>query len=167
MRRVFLSSLAIYLMAGPGWGQTDGRPTADSRSVLGQGNELLSAGADAIRAGLFDDGIRLTSLGLQRHPVSPAERAGAYANLCAAHAAKGEADIAIDYCTESLALNERSWRAYSNRSYAYYLKAMYPEALRDLNAAAAMAPDARQVKQIRGMINERNLRPRITMEDHQ
>jgi hypothetical protein len=44
---------------------------------------------------------------------------------------------------------------------------MYAEATFDLDAAAAISPKARQVLQIRGMINEAGLRPRITMEDHQ
>jgi hypothetical protein len=44
---------------------------------------------------------------------------------------------------------------------------MYSEATFDLDAAAAINPDARQVEQLRGMINERGLRPRVIMEDHQ
>jgi hypothetical protein len=56
--------------------------------------------------------------------------------------------------------------AYSNRSYAFYLKGMYAQAHSDLEMAASTSPNARQVEQIRGMINERNLRPSVIMEDH-
>ncbi|HEX7079684.1 MAG TPA: hypothetical protein VF329_01555 [Gammaproteobacteria bacterium] len=160
MGRMLISSLAALITAG-GWAQPD------SRTVLGESNELLSAGADAIRAGRYDDGIRLTNLGLERYPATPFERAAALANLCAAHAAKGDPDTAISYCDESISINSRNWRAYSNRSYAYYLKGMYPQASLDIDVAADIAPDARQVRQIRSMINERSLRPRIIMEDHQ
>lgn len=161
MGRVFLSSLALSVFALSSWAQTE------NRTVLGQANEFLAAGAEAIRAGRYDDGIRLTVIGLQNYSSTPFERAAALANLCAAHAANGDPDDAIEHCNESIQLNGRNWRAYSNRSYAYYLKGMYSEATYDLEAAAAIAPDARQVQQIRGMINERSLRPRVTMEDRQ
>jgi tetratricopeptide (TPR) repeat protein len=166
MGRAILSGLAICLMAGPGWAQSNAQPP-DNRTVLGGGNELLSAGANAIRAGLYDEGIRLTTQGLERPGNRDHDRAAALSNLCAAYAAKGVPDTAIRLCTESLAIDNRNWRAYSNRSYAYWLKGMYAEATFDLDAAAAISPSARQVAQIRGMINEAGLQPRITMEDHQ
>jgi hypothetical protein len=124
MARVLASGLAICLMASVGSAQVDPQQQPDSRTVLGGGNELLAAGAEMIRAGQYEDGIRLTTLG------------------------------------------ERNWRAYSNRSYAFYLKGMYAQANADLEAAASISPNARQVMQIRGMINERNLRPSVIMEDH-
>jgi tetratricopeptide (TPR) repeat protein len=165
MARVLLSGLAMCLVASAGWAQSDVQQQADSRTVLGGGNELLAAGAEMIRAGDYEDGIRLTMLGLERSP-SPPDKAAALSNLCAAHAAKGDPDRAITYCTESIDINEKNWRAYSNRSYAFYLKGMYAQAKTDLEMAAAISPNARQVGQIRGMINERNLRPSVIMEDH-
>jgi tetratricopeptide (TPR) repeat protein len=142
------------------------KPSADSRTVLGVANEYLAAGAEAIRAKQYDDGIRLTKLGLERS-ASPRDRAGALSNLCAAYAAKGEPDLAITACTESLEINSENWRAYNNRSYAYYLKGRYREADADLQKAIAINPNARQMATIRGMINERTLQPSITVEEHQ
>jgi tetratricopeptide (TPR) repeat protein len=139
---------------------------ADSRTVLGVTNEYLAAGAEAIRAGQYDDGIRLTKLGLDR-PNPPRDRAAALSNLCAAHAAKKEPDAAIGYCTESLQINDANWRAYSNRAYAYYLKREFDEADSDLDVALSINPNARQMPQIRGLMNERRLRGRVTMEEHQ
>src|ERR1044072_7689645 len=127
---------AIWFVAAAAWGQqVDPQQQADSRTVLGGVNEYLAAGADAIRAGSDDDGIRLTRLGLERSSRIT-ERAAALSNLCAAHAAKGETDLAIETCSESIDLNPQNWRAYSNRSYAYYLKGMYTKASADLDAAA-------------------------------
>ena len=157
---------AILFVAAAAWAQVDPQQQADSCTVLGGGNEYLSAGADAIRAGLYDEGIRLTRLGLER-AAKTGERAAALSNLCAAHAAKGETDLAIETCSESIELNAQNWRAYSNRSYAYYLKGMYSKASADLELAATFSPNARQVQQIRGMINERNLRPSVIVEEHQ
>jgi tetratricopeptide (TPR) repeat protein len=166
MAGVRFGGIAISLVAMAAWGQVDPQQQADSRTVLGAGNEYLSAGADAIRAGLYDDGIRLTKIGLERAGKN-SERAAALSNLCAAHAAKGDIDLAIKACGESLAINDQNWRAYSNRAYAYYLKGMYAQANADLEAAAQFSPNARQVQQIRGMINERQLRPSVIVEEHQ
>src|SRR5262245_53425481 len=124
---------AIWFVAAAAWAQVDPQQQADSRTVLGGGNENLSAGAEAIRAGLYEEGIRLTRLGLERSSKTT-ERAAALSNLCAAHAALGQTDRAIEACSESIELNAQNWRAYSNRSYAYYLKGMYAKASADLEA---------------------------------
>jgi tetratricopeptide (TPR) repeat protein len=171
MGRILLCGIASCLAWGSALGQRSEvreltQEQADSRTVLGVANEYLSAGAEAIRAGQYDDGIRLTKLGLDR-PASPRDRAAALSNLCAAHAAKNEPDTAIGYCTESLVINEANWRAYSNRAYAYYLKRQFEAADSDLDVALSINPNAKQMPQIRGMMNERRLRGRVTMEEHQ
>ena len=167
-----LISLAICLCSGSALAQTDALRALPSRqpnssTVFGGGNELLNAGAEAIRYGRYDDGIRLTLMGLDRPGTSDHTRAAALSNLCAAHAGKNEPDQAIEYCGQSLELNEHNWRAWSNRSYAYWLKGMLDEATVDLEAAMAINPGARQIFQIRGMLNEAGLRPHVIMEDHQ
>ncbi len=161
MGRAILFGLVASLASSGLWGQ------ADNRSIIGSGNEFLSAGAFSIRMGQYDEGIRLTRLGLTRYQPSPSDRAAAESNLCAAYAARGEPEVAIEHCTESLRLEGRNWRAYSNRSYAYYLLGDLSEATFDLDSAAAINSNARQVLQLRGMINERGLIPRVFMEDHQ
>jgi tetratricopeptide (TPR) repeat protein len=169
--RWVIKGLAVFSAATAAWGQPaqlsdPSKPTADSRTVLGVGNEFLAAGAEAIRTKQYDEGIRLTKLGLER-PASPRDRAGALSNLCAAYAAKGEWDLAIKHCTESLEINSENWRAYNNRSYAYYLKGRYRAADADLKKALAINPNARQMATIRGMINERTLQPSVILEEHQ
>ncbi|OUU79706.1 MAG: hypothetical protein CBC38_04320 [Gammaproteobacteria bacterium TMED78] len=141
--------------------------TLDSRTIIGSGNEFLSAASFAITMGQYDEGIRLTHLGLSRYRPNQNDKAAALSNLCAAHAAKGEPDTAIPFCDESMGLNQRNWRAFINRAYSFYLKNMLSEATSDLDFAASLNPDARQVIQLRGMINERGLLPRVIMEDHQ
>ena len=170
MVRIIVCGAASCLMLGPALGQrsdirelTQEQP--DSRTVIGVANEYLAAGAEAIRVKQYDEGIRLTKLGLDR-PASPRDRSAALSNLCAAHAAKNEPDIAIGYCTESLGINDVNWRAYSNRAYAYYLKRMFDQADADLDVALSINPNAKQMPQIRGMMNERRLRGRVTTEEH-
>jgi tetratricopeptide (TPR) repeat protein len=162
----FASCLTLAVALGQPGAPEFTQEQADSRTVLGVANEYLAAGAEAIRSGQYDDGIRLTKLGLDR-PASPRDKAAALSNLCAAHAAKNEPDTAIGYCTESLVINEANWRAYSNRAYAYYLKRQFDRADADLDVALSINPNAKQMPQIRGMMNERRLRGRVTMEEHQ
>lgn len=157
------SAVATSLMAAPCWAQ-EGRNGSGQRVTVGA-NEYLAAGADAIRAGDYDDGIRLTSEGL-KHAQSLHNRAAGLANLCAAFASKHEADRAIDYCSRSLDIEPGNWKAYSIRSYAYFLKGMYVEATVDNDAAAAISPNAAHVKMVRGMLNEHRLRPQVVLEDH-
>jgi tetratricopeptide (TPR) repeat protein len=169
MARKLLCGIASCLMLAPALGQRAqkvAQEQPESRTVLGVANEYLAAGAEAIRMKQYDEGIRLTRLGLER-PSSPRDRSAALSNLCAAHAAKNEPDVAISYCTESLEVNDANWHAYSNRAYAYYLKRMFDEADSDLDVALAINPNARQMPQIRGMMNERRLRGRVTVEEHQ
>jgi tetratricopeptide (TPR) repeat protein len=165
MARAQLIGLIASLAAGAIGAQTSDRADrAQSRTVLGS-NEYLAQGAEQIRARQYDEGIRLTTLGIAQ-AGSINERAAGLSNLCAAFAAKGNADQAIDYCTQSIALREDNWRAYSNRSFAYYLKGRYRQAQDDLAIAASINPDSPTIEKIRGMINEKSLRPTITMEDH-
>lgn len=165
MARAQLMGLIVSLAAGAIGAQTSDRAErAESRTVLGS-NEFLAQGAEQIRMRQYDEGIRLTAIGLAQ-ATSINERAAALSNLCAAFAAKGNADQAIDYCTQSIALREDNWRAYSNRSFAYYLKGRYREAHDDLDVVASINPQAPTIAKIRGMINEKSLRPTITMEDH-
>ncbi|HVY66578.1 MAG TPA: tetratricopeptide repeat protein [Gammaproteobacteria bacterium] len=171
MARWVICGLAVYCVASatsgqPAQLQDPSKPSADSRTVIGVGNEFLAAGAEAIRAQQYDDGIRLTKLGLAR-PGSTRDRAAGLSNLCAAYAAKGELDLAIRTCTEALQINDQNWHAYNNRSYAYYKKKQYRRANADLERAVAINPSARTMTTIRGMINESTLQPSVTVEEHQ
>jgi tetratricopeptide (TPR) repeat protein len=76
-------------------------------------------------------------------------------------------NLAIDYCTRSIEIDDDNWHAWSNRSYAYWLKDQYDRAGEDLERAMSIDESARQLFQIRGMLNEAGLRPRIEMEDRQ
>jgi tetratricopeptide (TPR) repeat protein len=165
MGRWFSSALAILLMAA----RVSAEPiTGDVGNVIVVGaGQYLSAGAAAIRAGRYDDGIRLTLLGLERDAPSIPNRAAGLANLCAAYVAKEEPDPAIAYCTESLGLNSGNWRAYSNRAHAYLLKNMFAEAKFDNDTAAAIAPNADHVRMVREALNETGLQPQIIVEEHQ
>lgn len=164
MRRSLIVGAAALLLAPLHTAIADD-PVPRHGIVIGA-SPYLSAGADAIRSGRYDEGIRLTKIGLERDTRSSRDRAAGLANLCAAHVAKEEPDAAIPYCTQSIELFSGNWRPYSNRSHAYLQKGMYAEAARDNEAAASLRPNADHVRMIREMLNERLLSPQVTMEEH-
>lgn len=138
-----------------------------TRTVIGPTRSFLSIGADALVAGRYEEGVRLTLRGLQNARISARARAAGLTNLCAGYAALNESNQAIEYCTQSIALNEDDWRAWGNRSFAYWLKGEYGLAGADLERATSLNENARSLFRIRGMLNESGLQPRIEMEDRQ
>lgn len=170
MRRVLVTGLCICFAPGVAWAQE--KPARDefntpNRLAFENANQMLANGSRALRAGAYDEGIRLTLLGLEQPGNSAYERTTALSNLCAAYAATGEPDAAIEYCGESLEIDDKNWHAFSNRAYAYWLKGMHTEAASDLEAAAAINPGASEIEKIRGMINQSTLRPRVDVEARQ
>jgi tetratricopeptide (TPR) repeat protein len=162
MRRALWSTLAV-LLASPCGG--DDLDSSTQRVTLGA-NAQLVAGTEAIRAGEFDEGIRLTRIALERADLGVRDRAAGLANVCAAYVSKNEPDMGIPYCDRALQLDDGNWRVYTVRARAYLLKRMFGEALRDNDAAAAINPNSAHVKEIRGKLNEQLLRPQIVLEDH-
>jgi tetratricopeptide (TPR) repeat protein len=164
MRWVVTIGIAVGL-AGPIAAQKE--PESNTSVLLGPSNMDLAIGSVAMQAGDYDTGIERTLAGLEDRSLNSQDRSSALSNLCAAYAAKQLPDTAIRYCTEALTHNDLNWRAFSNRSYAYWLMGRYAEAQEDLDTASGINPQARQIAQIRGMINERTLQPNIVMEDLQ
>ena len=165
MARAQLIGLIVSLAAGAIGAQSTNRSErAESRTVLGT-DDYLAQGAEQIRMRQYDEGIRLTASGSCKPP--PTTSAPPRCRTCALRMRPKATRIkAIDYCTQSIAIREDNWRAYSNRSYAYYLKGQYREAHQDLDVAASINPDAPTIEKIRGLINEKSLRATVTMEDH-
>jgi tetratricopeptide (TPR) repeat protein len=129
-------------------------------------HELLAAGEGAIRAGRYDDGIRMMTKALSHGPVGPKDRAMALSSLCAAYVAKDEPDQAIEHCTASLDINTGNWRSYANRSRAYLMLGMYAEAVADHDAAAALNPNSAYVRMMRDMLADHAAREAETLAEH-
>lgn len=151
MTQVIFVALTLGLAAAAT--AAEGGGPVGSRTVIEGGNEQLAAGAAALRMGRYDEGIELTLAGLERAERS-VDRAAGLSNLCAAYAAKGDARLAIEHCSESIALYPGNWRAYSNRAFAYVLAGRLGDAKLDLARAVELAPasGAPQLETIREMI---------------
>ena len=138
---------------------------SESKTIIGGGNADLNAGADHIRGGDFDEGIRLTIRGLGQYP-KPRDRAAALSNLCAAYAAANQLDTAIEHCDQALEINRKNWRTYNNRAAAFLLKDMYYEAVLDIDAGLAINPNSKTLGILKDRVAELRARPRVIMEDY-
>lgn len=123
----------------------------ESKTVIGPSNPDLFHGANALKAGDGEEGVRLTLLGLQ-YAASRRDRLTGMSNLCAGYIMLEQLETAISYCDQVLEENDQHWRAYSNRALAYVKLGQFDEAEQDLRKAEALAEHARTVKIVRSML---------------
>ena len=137
-----------------------------SKTVLGPQNPDLYHGANALLAGDGEEGVRLTLLGLER-ATNARERTSARSNLCAGYVVLKQLEIALAYCNEALADDDRYWRAYSNRALVYIKLGRLEEAEQDLQQAEALAANAHTVKLVRSVLLDvtNPVAPEIVIDD--
>lgn len=138
--------IALLLGVCPVLSDERERPdTSGVKTVLGPDNQALYDGAQAILAGDFNEGIRLTRLGLDDAFTDREKQAG-LSNLCAGYLRIRQWQTALEYCDQALAINPRNWRALNNRALLYIQLEQYSAAKKDLDLAREVAPNARTVK---------------------
>ncbi len=125
----------------------------EAKTVLGPSNPELNDGAQALLAGDIEEGVRLSLLGLAR-ATNNRERVAAHSNLCAGYVQLGDLDAALMHCDAALELNERYWRAMTNRALVYIKLEKFTEAGKDLDAAEVIAPNARKVREVRAVLRD-------------
>ncbi len=137
-----------------------------AKTVLGPGNVDLADGAEALRVGDAEEGVRLTQRGL-RSGVSGRDRVAGYSNLCAGLILLERLDEALEACNHALELNERHWRSYSNRALAYIKLQRYSDAQRDISMVEELNPHARTLKSLRAMYRDAvdPVSPRVIIDD--
>jgi tetratricopeptide (TPR) repeat protein len=114
-------------------------------------NPNLAEGAHALQFGNYDEGIRLTELGL-KGTIRPKDRVGALSNLCAGHVGNRDYEEALRYCNRALRLDERNWHAYNNRSLAYLGLNQVEAAKSDLEKGLALNPQSNSLQIIAKMV---------------
>ncbi len=129
---------------------------ADNSLIVGTDPDL-QAGASALRARSFQDGVQLTERGLET-TVSVSNRAAGLSNLCAGYTGLGKYEEAIDACSESLRIKPRNWRSFNNRALAYLFKGALIQARRDVDAGLAINPNADTLNKVDLMIREEEAR---------
>jgi tetratricopeptide (TPR) repeat protein len=139
--RYTLAILCLGILCGPA--QAAGAPKAAGVTMLGV-DPSLAAGADALRLRQFDEGIRLTLLGLSSVP-SGRNRARGLNNLCAGYVGARQYQKAVEACDSALALNKHNWRIYNNRALAMLGLGRVDQARRNHADGLALKPDSRKL----------------------
>jgi len=151
LRLVAILTLQVSLILpdGASADETDRSDTV-SKVVLGVRNVPLKQGADALLSGDYDEGIRLTHIGLQ-HAMGAKEHEAALSNLCAGYLQLGKYNTALQYCELLLARNEASWRGYNNRAIIYIKTEQWEKAEADLIRGESLNAGAHTLKVARAM----------------
>lgn len=138
----------------------------DNRTVLGPRNIPLYDGAQELLDGDAEEGIRLTLLGLEA-AMGRRERQAALSNLCAGYLLLDRYAEAIQYCDLAISENENNWRALSNRALLNVYTGHYDAARADLERGEQIAPNARSLKEVRGILLDHTdpVVPNIIVDD--
>jgi tetratricopeptide (TPR) repeat protein len=137
---VLLASSAVYAQ--------------EAKTVVGPSNVWLAEGASALLAGDAEEGIRLTNVGL-KSAMGKRDKVAGLSNLCAGYAMLGLWQTALKYCDQAIDLNDRHWRAYSNRALVYINLGRFADAEADIVKGEQLAPNSGKVKSVRAMLTER------------
>lgn len=137
--------LPVVAWAGLTWAGLAGLARGESEdttssTVLGT-NPQLADGAAAMASGDWQRGIELTQQGIMA-AVSREDRAAGLANLCAGYAALKQFQKALDYCDQSLAVQDGNWRAWQNRAACHLGLGKVDESLRDVQRGLQLNPDS-------------------------
>jgi len=137
-----------------------------SKTVLGIRNPDLKYGAEALLAGRYEEGVRLTHIGLEQ-AFGTREEEAALSNLCAGYLKLGKYATALQYCEMLLARNDKLWRAYNNRALIYILTEQWDKAEADLIKGEEINSGAYTMKVARAMYMDavHPVAPEIEIDD--
>lgn len=131
-------------------------PGEYNRVVLGS-DPNLSDGATALSTGNYDEGIRLTKLGLKAPPAR-SNRSAAMSNLCAGFAGTQEFNLAVAHCNAALEIDDSNWQAYNNRAFAFFRLGDLAAAQKDIDRGLELNPDSGQLKSVQKLVREASIR---------
>ncbi|MGI9232801.1 MAG: hypothetical protein ACR2RD_04145 [Woeseiaceae bacterium] len=138
----------------------------ESKTVLGPSNIYLYDGANALKAGNGEDGVRLTLLGLQRAQGAREEKI-AHANLCAGFILVDQPKQALEHCNWVIERDPRHWRTYNNRALAYLRLERFAESEEDVRRGQELRPGSEKLKIVKGMVLDetRPVTPKIEIDE--
>lgn len=138
----------------------------ESRTVLGPSNIDLYEGAQLLKEGEAEEGLRRTLQGLE-YAETPREKVSGMSNACAGYLMLDKPDEAIPWCNQALEIQERYWRALTNRAMAYLKLGLLDESDADISRAEEIAPGSRTVKRVRELLLDTTdpVEPHIIVDD--
>lgn len=156
--------LALCVAAESGGNAAD--DGADNKTVLGPRNAPLAEGAKALLNHNAKKGVELTLRGLAI-AQGRRERQAALSNLCAGYLMLDDMQEALKYCDLAIAESERNWRAYNNRALVHLRLGQHEEAAADVASGQALSPQARNLKEVKGLLLDETepVVPTITVDD--
>lgn len=136
------------------------------KTVIGPSNIDLFAGAELLKSGDAEEGVRRTLIGLG-YATTIREKAAGNSNACAGYVMLEQAEKALPYCDEALRLKEGHWRALTNRALAHMKLGQFEKAEADLRLAEEIAPGSRSVKLTRAMLLDATdpVAPHVIVDD--
>jgi len=150
---LFAALLAAALI-GPGSASADDAlSAAQSATVIGPTNPLLTAGTDALEMGRYEEGVRLTLAGLEQ-PASTRDVAAGHSNVCAGFAALKRWVEALEHCNKALELDRSNWRTFNNRAAVFVGLKQFDLAMTDVNAGLEIAPQSGTLQKSREVVIE-------------
>jgi tetratricopeptide (TPR) repeat protein len=142
--------LALLMVGGASAGEV---PQAQSATIIGPLNQLLSEGAVALEAGRHEEGVRLTLAGLGQ-PNNPRDEASGHSNLCAGYAALKRFHEALEHCNRALELDRNNWRTYNNRAAVFTGLRQFELAIADVHKGLELAPDSETLHKSLEVVNQ-------------
>lgn len=164
---IVLSMLTmILLLPALAQAQNSERMETGTKTVIGVRNLPLKSGAEALLAGDYEEGVRLTHIGLTQ-AFGVREEEAALSNLCAGYLQLGKYDTALQYCEILLARNNEHWRAYNNRALIYMKTEQWDKAEADLIKGEELNAGAYTMKVARAMYMDavHPVTPEIEIDD--
>ena len=149
MLRFAIVALCLLLAAWPALAEEEDR-AIQNKTIIGPKNLHLYDGANELLAGDFEEGVRLTALGLE-FATSNRERKIAHSNLCAGYLMLGQLETALWHCNWVLERDENHWRSYNNRALVYLAMERYEESEADIQRGQGINPRSEKLKEVKGM----------------
>ena len=147
---MFRCAIVVLGLLLAGWPASADDPNAESRTILGPRNIHLYDGANELIAGNAEEGVRLTSLGLE-FATSSRERKIAHSNLCAGYLMLRQLETALWHCNWVLERYDNHWRSYNNRALVYLAMERYEESEADIKRGQGINPRSEKLKEVKGM----------------
>ena len=140
IRAIFILAFAL---ASTCWAE-------EPRFVIGSSNPDLYKGARALLAERYEEGIRLTLLGLEAANDKKGEEV-ALSNLCAGYTNMGDYESALKFCDILVQRNDKLWRPYNSLALIYVSTKQYDKAEQALIKGEALNPGAQSMKIARAL----------------
>lgn len=124
--------------------------TSEVQTVIGPRNLDLYYGAEALKDGNGDEGVRLTLQGLKT-AQGAREVQMAHANLCVGYLLRNQPLTALQHCNWVLERDDRHWRSYSNRALVYLRLDRFEDAQADISKGEELNPNSKSIKEVKGL----------------